>query len=143
MHMRQCLVNPDEGGQLECSLDARQPDHDRCGAAFAGLDHRGKNDPEVGDKSRILHTRYRYRYNKLLEPNIITIITINYLEPIIITIIKRNYLEPIIITIIKINYLEPIVITIITINYQSLLLLLFITINYLEPNIITVITRNY
>ena len=117
MHMRQCLVNPDEGGQLECSLDARQPDHDRCGAAFAGLDHRGKNDPEVGDKSRILHTRYRYRYNKLLEPNIITIITRNYLEPIIITII--------------------------TINYQSLLLLLFITINYLEPNIITVITRNY
>ena len=130
MHMRQCLVNPDEGGQLECSLDARQPDHDRCGAAFAGLDHRGKNDPEVGDKSRILHTRYRYRYNKLLEPNIITIIKINYLEPIIITIIT-------------INYLEPIIITIITINYQSLLLLLFITINYLEPNIITVITRNY
>ena len=130
MHMRQCLVNPDEGGQLECSLDARQPDHDRCGAAFAGLDHRGKNDPEVGDKSRILHTRYRYRYNKLLEP-------------IIITIIKINYLEPIIITIITINYLEPIIITIITINYQSLLLLLFITINYLEPNIITVITRNY
>ena len=130
MHMRQCLVNPDEGGQLECSLDARQPDHDRCGAAFAGLDHRGKNDPEVGDKSRILHTRYRYRYNKLLEPNIITIIKINYLEPIIITIIT-------------INYLEPIIITIITINYQSLILLLFITINYLEPNIITVITRNY
>ena len=130
MHMRQCLVNPDEGGQLECSLDARQPDHDRCGAAFAGLDHRGKNDPEVGDKSRILHTRYRYRYNKLLEPNIITIIKINYLEPLIITIIT-------------INYLEPIIITIITINYQSLLLLLFITINYLEPNIITVITINY
>ena len=130
MHMRQCLVNPDEGGQLECSLDARQPDHDRCGAAFAGLDHRGKNDPEVGDKSRILHTRYRYTYNKLLEPNIITIIKINYLEPIIITIITIKYLEPIIITIIKINYLEPIIITIITINY-------------LEPIIITIITINY